>query len=40
MDKTSSLGAQHPRFDVRGGGFEIISYKRFKTQRVASEDLV
>ena len=40
MDKTSSLGAQHPRFDARAGGFEIISYKHFEIQRVASEDLV
>ena len=40
MDKASSLGAQHPRFDARDGGIEIISYRHFEIQRVASEDLV
>ena len=40
MDKTSSLGAQNCRFDARDGGLEIISYKHFEIQRVASEDLV
>ena len=40
MDKTSSLGAQHPRLVARRVAFEIISYRHFEIQRVAGEDLV
>ena len=40
MDKMSSLGAQNRRLHARSGGFEIICYKHFEIQRVASEDLV
>ena len=40
MDKASSLGARHRRLHARRVAFEIIPYRHFEIQSVASEDLV
>ena len=40
LDKMLALGARSCKFESRRGAFDIIFYKHFEIQRVASEDLV